>query len=389
MQAHSETGKFLKSEAFLGLLIILSFFAAVLVSNIPLFYQYYLKIAFAPVTLLVGSVIVHSTILEIINDALMSLFFLLIGMEMKLYFALDECKSKRKLILPIAAALGGFFIPALIYIYFNYNVSTVRGWAVPVATDTAFIMGILSFFKHLISLDLRGFVITFSIIDDILALLALAFFYNQATSFMALLIVAFLILSLCLLSYLGVKKAKYYLIIGLLLWLAMIKAGLHGTLAGCIVALFIPVTFDGLLNPSFSNLENWLRPLVNYIIVPLFIFMNSGIPFHKISLTGTCSNISLGIILGLFIGKQLGITLLSYIVIACKLAQLPTNTSWLKFYSIAVLGGIGFTMSFFIGDIAFENICPANDMRSAVIIGSTCSAIYGIILLLYIKHRYN
>lgn len=243
-------------------------------------------------------------------------------------------------------------------------------------------MCILSFFKRHISIELKAFIIGFSLIDDILALLILAIFYTKTINLTALLIAIILVGILFIFNLLKVKQTFYYMLVGLILWVVMVEAGIHGTLSGVIVALFIPVKVDE-SNEHFKELEKVIQPLVNYFILPIFIFTNSGISFTQFSLKSACTNVSLGIILGLFIGKQLGIFLFSYPVVKLKLCSLPDNTSWIKFYAIAILGGVGFTLSLFIGGLTFEHGCPANSMRTAIMIGSGLSALFGILLLKY------
>ncbi|WP_186788022.1 Na+/H+ antiporter NhaA [Rickettsia parkeri] len=252
-----------------------------------------------------------------------------------------------------AAALGGVVI--LIYMFFNYDKpGLIKGWAIPIATDTAFVLGILSFFSRHISLELRAFIIGFSLIDDAFALIMLV--YTKTINTPALLISSIIIIFiLFILNYRQVKQLFYYIIVGLLLWISMVESGIHDTLCRAIIALFIPVNIKGEFNTSFKKLENLTRPFVNYFILPLFVFMNSGILLEYFAFKGICSNSILaliyGIIFGLFVGKQLGIMLFSYPFVKFKLCNLPSDTSWLKFYSIAILGGIGFTLSLFIGSI--------------------------------------
>lgn len=375
--------EFIKSETFTGLLLIITFVLALMISNNSVSYDYYKSVVYLPITIIVGGFSINTFLIEIINDGIMTFFFLLIGLEMKYHLAEGEYKERKRLVLPTIAALGGLVVPAAIYIFFNFNQPTLKGWAIPIATDTAFVLGILSFFKRQISLELKVFIIGFSLIDDALALIILAVFYTKTIYLTALLIALILVGVLFILNLFKVKQTIYYMLVGLLLWVAMVEAGIHGTLAGAIVALAIPVTVEKMPNSHFRELEHAITPLVNYFILPIFIFINSGISFKKFSFNSTCSSVSLGIILGLFLGKQLGIFLFSYPMVKSRICVLPSNTSWVKFYSIAILGGIGFTLSLFIGGLTFEQGCPANSMRVAVIIGSTLSAICGVVVLKY------
>ncbi|MCC8417924.1 MAG: Na+/H+ antiporter NhaA [Rickettsia endosymbiont of Bryobia graminum] len=383
MKINYKFREFIKSETFSGLLLITTFFLALIISNNSTSYEYYKKIVYLPITIILGDFSLNTSFIEIINDGLMTFFFLLIGLEMKYHLVEGEYKERRKLILPTAAAIGGLVVPALVYISFNFNQPTLKGWAIPIATDTAFILGILSLFRNRISFELKVFIIGFLLIDDALALIILAVFYTKTIYYSALFVAIGLTAVLAILNMLNVKQTFYYMLAGLLLWVAMVEAGIHGTLAGAVIALAIPVTVKEIPNNYFKELEGSVHLLVSYFILPIFIFINSGISFKNFSIYSTCSNVSFGIIFGLFIGKQLGIWLFSYPIIKSKICMLPNNTSWPKFYSIAILGGIGFTLSLFIGGLTFDEGCPANAMRVAVIIGSVLSAIFGILVLKY------
>ncbi|HJD60397.1 MAG TPA: Na+/H+ antiporter NhaA [Rickettsia endosymbiont of Omalisus fontisbellaquei] len=392
MRINNQLRELIKSGTFAGILLIIAFTLAIIVSNNIFLAKYYSSFIYSKISLTIGSVSLQTTFIELVNDGLMTFFFLLIGLEMKFHLVEGEYKNKKKLILPTAAALGGVVVPALVYMFFNYDKpGLIKGWAIPIATDTAFVLGILSFFSRHISLELRAFIIGFSLIDDAFALIILALFYTKTINTPALLISSAIIFILLILNYRQVKQLFYYIIVGVLLWVSMVESGIHGTLCGAIIALFIPVNIKGEFNTSFKKLENLTRPFVNYFILPLFVFMNSGILLEYFVFKGTCSNSILalvyGIIFGLFIGKQLGIMLFSYPFVKFKFCNLPSDTSWLKFYSVSILGGIGFTLSLFIGSITFESSCPSNSMRAAVIIGSLISALFGVIVLKYCTRK--
>lgn len=379
-----KTSALVQSEVASSILLILSFLAAIFVANVDYLKGLYKSFVFFPIAFGYGEVVYQSPLINLVNDGLMTLFFLLIGLELKFHLVCGEFQDKKTLVLPTAAAIGGVVVPALIYLYFNFNSPTLKGWAIPIATDTAFMLGILSFFGKLISRKLRAFIIGFSLIDDALALLILAVFYTKSSSIVAVVASLILIAWLILLNRLKVERNLYYLIIAIILWVAMVEAGIHGTLCGVILALAIPVQIDGKLNPSFNNLENALRPLVYFLILPLFSFINSGISFDSLSYEMLTCNITIGIVLGLFVGKQLGIFLFSYAVVKRNWCALPDNVCWIKFYAIATLGGIGFTLSLFIGDLTFEVDAPNFAMRVGVIIGSLLSACFGTAILLYL-----
>lgn len=374
------------SERISGIFLMMSFLAAVLAANIEPFREIYKSFVFYEISLGFADFFYTGALIHIVNDGLMTLFFLLIGLELKFHLVRGDFQEKNSLILPGAAAVGGIVVPALIYYFFNRNSpETLKGWAIPIATDTAFMLGILSFFSSIVSSKLRAFIIGFSLIDDAIALMILAIFYSKSASFAA--VVLSLVLSglLFFLSWRQVANSAYYLLIGICLWVAMVKAGIHGTLCGVVVALTLPVTIREQLNPYFHHLETILRPIVYFLILPLFSFINSGISLKDFEMDLIVNRLSLGIIFGLFIGKQLGVFLFSYVAVKLKYCSLPSNVSWPIYYAVAVLGGIGFTLSLFIGDLSFDSIDKNYVMRLSVVIGSVLSAVMGVCLLLMIQ----
>ena len=387
MMSKIKTDSLAHSEVLSGFLLITAFVAAISVANIPLFQEMYKNFVFFPISFGYGQSVYQSPLINLVNEGLMTLFFLLIGLELKFHLVCGEFQDKKNLILPSLAAIGGITLPALIYLYFNFDSPTLKGWAIPIATDTAFVLGILSFFDKLISRELRAFIIGFSLIDDALALLILAIFYTESSSIMAIFASGILIILLLIFNRLKIKHSFYYIAVGVVLWIALVQAGVHGTLCGVILALAIPVQIKGKINPFFRGLENVLRPVVYYLILPLFSFINSGISFDSFSYEVLTSNITLGIILGLFMGKQSGIFLFSYLAIKRKWCSLPKNVSWGKFYAIAVLGGVGFTLSLFIGDLTFEAEAPNYAMRLGVIISSLSAAGLGFAILAYLTYK--
>ncbi len=379
------------SELISGILLIISFVAAILVANTGPWQEIYKNFVFYPITFGSGDFIYKGPLIQIVNDGLMTLFFLLIGLELKYHLVRGEFQDRQTLILPTAAAIGGIVAPSLIYFWFNLDsIETLEGWAIPIATDTAFMLGILSFFGSFISPKLRAFIIGFSLIDDAIALLILAIFYSKSASMVAVIVSIMLIGLLLVLNRLQVTSSFYYLFIGIFLWIAMVESGIHGTLCGVVLALAIPVEKDDQVNPSFHGLENVLRPIVYFFILPLFAFINSGVSFDTFSLDVLNTPLAFGIILGLFIGKQIGIFLFSYVAVKLGYCSLPENVCWPRFYAIGILGGIGFTLSLFIGDLTFEASEPNYIMRISVIIGSLLSAVFGTGLLLFLKKKaYN
>lgn len=374
---------FAKPELISGILMTVSLILAIGFSNISYFSELYIEFIYYPLSVGLGPFIYQTKTINLINDVLMTLFFLVIGLELKYHLSLGEYQDRKTLILPIASAIGGIVVPAAFYLYFNWNTPTAKGWAIPIATDTAFMLGTLSFFSRYIPAKLRAFILAFSLMDDMLALCILAVFYTKTPNVNALIASGFFLIILSIMNFKNIKSTVYYLTVGIFLWLAMAKAGIHGTLAGAILALTIPVKINNRLNPSFHQLEHNLRPLVYYIILPIFIFVNSGIHFDGLTKEMLLSDVSLGIILGLFLGKQLGIAGFSYFSIKMKWCTLPPHVNWQKFYSIAILGGIGFTLSLFIGDLTFETGEPHYAMRAAIIIGSILSAVVGLTLFIH------
>lgn len=376
------------AELISGVLLMLSFIAAIIIANIDFLQVVYKDFVFYPITFGYGEAIYQGPLIQIVNDGLMTAFFLLLGLELKYHLVHGEFQDRKTLILPGAAAIGGVAIPAFIFLWFNFSSpDTIKGWAISIATDTAFMLGILSVFGGWASSRLRAFIVSFSLIDDAIALIILAIFYTKSTSIIAMIVSVILVALLFVCNRLKVMNSFYYLFIGIFLWIAMVEAGIHGTLCGVILALAIPVEKNGEINPSFHDLEDILRPVVYFLILPLFAFINSGISVDNVSIDLLTSPLALGIILGLFIGKPLGIFLFSYIVVKLNYSSLPHNISWSRFYAICVLGGVGFTLSLFIGDLAFEASNPNYVMRISVIIGSLLSAIVGTGSLIVLRKK--
>ncbi|MGL5784186.1 MAG: Na+/H+ antiporter NhaA [Alphaproteobacteria bacterium] len=390
----AKLANFYHSELISGILLMISFAAAILVANIEPWQQMYKNFVFYPISLGYGEFTYKGPLIQTVNDGLMTLFFLLIGLELKFHLVRGEFRDRQTLVLSGAAAIGGIVIPALTYLLFNMNSpDSLKGWAIAIATDTAFMLGILSFFGNFISTKLRAFIIGFSLIDDAVALLILAIFYSKSANGTAILASVLLTGLLFALNRLQVTRSFYYLFVGIFLWVAMVKSGIHGTLCGVVLALAIPVGQGDHLNPSFHSLETVLRPIVYFLILPLFAFINSGVSLTSFSLDILTTPLALGIILGLFLGKQLGIFSFAYAAVKFGFCSLPHNVCWPILYAISILGGIGFTLSLFIGDLAFEgNLAfEAVDlnyiMRISVIVGSLLSAIFGTGLLIFLKNR--
>jgi NhaA family Na+:H+ antiporter len=315
----------------------------------------------------------------------MAVFFFIIGLELKRELVEGELSDKRSIILPGVGAIGGMLVPALIYVYFNYKDSVaMKGWAIPAATDIAFALGILSLMGSKVPTSVKLFLTSIAIFDDLGAILIIAFFYTAKISLVALLIVACCIPLLFFLNRRGIESKSIFLLIGIVMWVAMLKSGIHATLTGVIVAMFIPIRSKN--KPAYSplkDLEHDLHPIVAYIVLPVFAFANAGISFRNIGLEQIFHEVPMGIALGLFIGKQVGIFGTCWLFIKFKLTRLPAGLTWTTLYGTAILCGVGFTMSLFIGSLAFEEtgINLFFDERLGIILGSLISGVVGYLVL--------
>lgn len=320
-----------------------------------------------------------------INEGLMALFFLTIGLEMKRGYLTGQLSRFSQMILPLTAAFGGMLVPALIYCGINYShPETLRGWATPVATDIAFALGVLSLFGRRVPNALKLFLLVLAIFDDIGAILIIAVYYNHGLSYLFLAFSGILLGILYLMNHFSVRQLWPYLMIGICLWLSLFYAGIHPTIAGVLLALMIP---DGENISPLHYLENFLKPWVAYAIMPLFALANAGISLKGLHANILTDVVVLGIGLGLFIGKQLGIFIFSWVIIKLKIAKLPEKSSWFQLYGVAILCGIGFTMSLFLGTLSFANESSyLVEVRIGVIVGSLLSGLIGASVLMLALH---
>lgn len=382
--AQSSITKFLQKESAGGILLVIAAFLAILLANTPLSI-YYDMILDTPVLIQIGALEVGKPLLLWVNDGLMAVFFLLVGLELKREFVEGELKDRKSIILPGLGAIGGMAVPAAVYLYFNINDPVAaRGWAIPAATDIAFALGVLSLLGSRVPVSLKIFLTSLAIFDDVGAILIIAFFYTSKISIMALVVSAICIGILAILNKRGVVERSIYLMIGLIMWVSLLKSGVHATLAGVVLALFIPIKSGK--NPNFSplkTLEHDLHALVAYAILPIFAFCNSGISFSGVSMDDLLHPVPVGIAAGLVIGKQIGVFGLCWIGIKMKLTDLPRDMSWASLYGTAALCGIGYTMSLFIGSLAFQGTGMNNiiDERIGIIIGSVLSGVVGFLVL--------
>jgi NhaA family Na+:H+ antiporter len=375
---------FFKLESAGGIILMLAAAAAMLLANTPL-QSYYKLLLDTPVEIRISALEIAKPLLLWINDGLMAVFFFLVGLELKRELVEGELSNKRNIILPGVGAIGGMVLPTLIYAYFNNGDSAaMKGWAIPAATDIAFALGILSLLGSRVPSGIKVFLTSVAIFDDIGAILIIAFFYTSKISLPALLVAACCIPILFFLHKRGTESKSIYLLIGIILWVAMLKSGVHATLAGVIVAMFIPIKSKTESDYSpLKSLEHDLHPVVAFFVLPVFAFANAGIRFVNIGIEHIFHAVPMGIALGLFIGKQAGVFGLSWLFIKLKLTSLPSGMSWKSLYGTALLCGVGFTMSLFIGSLAFEET-GANlffDERLGIILGSLVSGIIGYLVL--------
>lgn len=367
-----------------GIVLMISALLAIVCANTGLKVYYEMLIS-TPVSVQVGSLVIAKPLLLWINDGLMAVFFFLVGLELKRELMEGELSNLRSIVLPGVGAIGGMLVPALIYLYFNYDDPTaVQGWAIPAATDIAFALGVLSLLGSRVPLSIKVFLTSLAIFDDIGAILIIAFFYTSKISLTALLVAGICIPVLAILNWRGIVAKSPYIFIGVIMWVAMLKSGVHATLAGVILAMFIPMRSKA--NPEISplkNLEHDLHTVVAFFILPLFAFVNAGIDLGGVTSDQLLHGVPIGIATGLFLGKQVGILGFCWLVIKLKLAQLPTGMNWGSLYGTAALCGIGFTMSLFIGSLAFEEtgVNMVFDERLGIIIGSIVSGILGYFVL--------
>jgi Na+:H+ antiporter, NhaA family len=350
------------------------------ISNVDSLLQYYREIINYKLVVGIGPYQVSKTIVKFVNDGLMAIFFFFLGLEMKYHIQEGEFKDKRNLLLPTITAMGGFIVPALLYAAFNYDSAEgSSGWAIPVATDTAFVLAILALMKDKVSDNIKVFVIGLSIIDDVLAVLTLAIFYTPQLDIVPLLWSIIPLGVLFMLNKLNSYSRFLYYLMGIILWLFVVQAGVHGTIAGITLACFIPTRIE-LPNKTIhlvKDMEASIHTLVAFAILPLFAFVNCELPFSELKLDDVFSTISIGCFIGLFFGKPLGILSFMYVVKLGRFVDLPKGITITQFGGVACLCGIGFTLSLFIGLQAFDSIELENQMKIGVLLGSLGSIIIG------------
>ncbi|MDB1123970.1 Na+/H+ antiporter NhaA [Vibrio algarum] len=366
---------FFKMESAGGILLVIAAAAAMIVANTGFGDAY---------NGILHSYIFGMSVSHWINDGLMAIFFLLIGLEVKRELLEGALKSKETAIFPAIAAVGGMLAPALIYVLFNYgDPQAMQGWAIPAATDIAFALGIMALLGKRVPVALKVFLLALAIIDDLGVVVIIALFYSGDLSTLALTIGFIMTGVLFMMNSKNVTKLSYYIIAGLILWIAVLKSGVHATLAGVVIGFSIPLKGKEGEHSPLKHLEHALHPYVAFLILPIFAFANAGISLAGVSLSGLTSMLPLGIAFGLLVGKPLGIFSFSWIAVKTGIAKLPDGVNMKHIFAVSVLCGIGFTMSIFISSLAFVGVSADFDTyaRLGILLGSTTAAVIGYILL--------
>lgn len=374
--------RFMKLESASGILMLTAAIIAMLAANSPLA-DLYSELLDITVAVQVGALSISKPLLLWVNDGLMAVFFFLIGLEIKREVMEGELSSVSQIVLPAVGALGGMIIPASIYIWMNRgDPIALDGWAIPVATDIAFALALLSVFGNRVPTALKVFLLTLAIFDDLAAIVIIAIFYSGDLSLGALLIGAIALIIAIIMNKTGVTRTSGYILLGVVLWIAVLKSGVHATLAGVVIAFCIPMR-DKQGNSPLSDLEHNLHSPVVFVILPLFAFANAGLSLAGMSIEDLAHPVTLGVISGLFIGKALGILGFVGLGVALRFVQIPKNVNWIQLLGVAFACGIGFTMSLFIAGLAFEH--GSDDYysgdRLGILVGSILSALVAFVLL--------
>ncbi|OIO71395.1 MAG: Na(+)/H(+) antiporter NhaA [Zetaproteobacteria bacterium CG1_02_53_45] len=371
---------FLRLESASGILLIAAALLALIVANSPLSYYYDLLLD-TPVEIRIGALQIAKPLLLWINDGMMAVFFFIIGLELKREVLEGELASVQAIALPAFGAIGGMLVPALVYLLINSgDPVAIDGWAVPTATDIAFALAVLTLLGDRVPLALKTFLVSLAIFDDLGAIIIIALFYTGDISTISLIVAAVCIATLALLNRLHIYRLTPYMLVALVMWVAVLKSGVHATLAGVIVAMFIPLAREPESGRSpLKELEHDLHGLVAFAILPIFAFANSGLNVRNMGVEQLLHPVTIGVALGLFVGKQLGVFTFAWLAVRLGLAKLPARVNWSLIYGVALLCGVGFTMSLFIGSLAFESDGGARlfDERLGIIAASTLSAFCG------------
>jgi NhaA family Na+:H+ antiporter len=380
-KAFGRIQEFIRLETSGGIILMIAAVLAMIIANSPLATAYdailgtYIKVG-------IGSFEIAKPAILWINDGLMAIFFFLVGLEIKREVLAGELSSFDKAILPIMAAIGGMAIPGLIYAIINWGTpENLNGWAIPTATDIAFALGILALIGSRAPVALKIFLLAIAIIDDLGAIVIIAVFYTSQLSMNALTISMLGFAAAIVLNRMGVQRTAPYLLVGIVMWVFVLKSGVHATLAGVLIALTIPLKSKNEDEALLYKMEHGLHPWVAFLILPIFAFANAGVNFSGIGIGDLLQPLTLGIAVGLFLGKQIGVFIATWIGVKSGVARLPENVTWRHVYGVACLTGVGFTMSLFIGSLAFEAADEMNSVRLGVVLGSILSGLFGYVLL--------
>jgi NhaA family Na+:H+ antiporter len=380
--------EFLKFEAAGGIILVIAAILALILANSPLAWLYN-DVLGTYVEVRIGELQIEKPLLLWINDGMMAVFFFLVGLEIKREVMEGELSSMSKASLPIIGAIGGMAVPALVYVAFNIgDPAAINGWAIPAATDIAFALGVLALLGSRVPTTLKVFLLALAIIDDLGAIVIIAIFYTADLSLLSLGLAAIGLVGLLILNLFGVRKIAPYILIGIFIWVCVLKSGVHATLAGVALAFFIPLRTDAQGHSPLRHLEHELHPWVAFGILPVFAFANAGVSFAGMGVGAVFEPVTLGILLGLFVGKQIGVFGFAYGAVRFGLAKMPEGTDWIGFYGVALLTGIGFTMSLFIGTLAFPPGSNEAAVRLGVLGGSLLSGVVGYLVLRFgLKER--
>ena len=386
MVLRSVIRNFVRLESSSGILLLIAGLIALVLSNSSFAGVFdhilHLKLYFGT-----NLPLFHKSIQHWINDGLMVIFFFVVGLELKREFLEGELSMPSQAILPVIAAVGGMAVPAIFYLLFNFNnPETFQGWAIPSATDIAFSLGVLSLLGKKVPISLKIFLMALAIIDDLGAIIIIALFYSSNLEIFSLLVVLFILFFLYLCNRRNLQNIWIYILLGFFLWIFIQNAGIHATISGVLLAIFVPhkKTKQGSL---LTCAENKLHPWVAYLIMPLFALTNAGVYLGDVSLASLSNPVPLGIMTGLFFGKQIGVFFTTFLLIKMGYARLPSGSNWIQMYGIAMLAGIGFTMAMFINFLAFDTDIYINQAKIAILIASFMSAILGYILLNFKSSR--
>ena len=376
--------EFFKLESASGLILLFAAIIALIISNSD-FESLYFNTLQKYISLGIGSFSLKLTVIHWINDVLMTVFFFLVSLEIKREIVQGELSNPKQALLPIIGAIGGMVVPAAIYIIININTpETLNGWAIPSATDIAFSLGVLSLLGKRVPISLKIFLTALAIIDDLGAIVIIAFFYSGNVEIYYLVLMLTVVLVLVILNKFNIRSFIPYLFLGILLWEFTHQSGIHATIAGVLLALLIPHDKVNKNKSLLLKLEHSIAPYVAFGIMPLFAFANAGVSLNGINLNSLLNPVPLGILCGLFFGKQIGVFLFAYVSVKLNLAQKPNNSSWMSLYAVSVLTGIGFTMSLFVGNLAFANSPMYLDgVKIGVLSGSLLATLLGYFLLMF------